>query len=255
MVRCRYAGYRHDVRYANLLRELEQHGDALRDAAVAAGPDTAVPTCPRWTVRRLLGHVGRVYSWALAAIADPAGAEVEPESPPQDWNALLPWYQSQHDRLIMTFGTDPAAPAWLPFARYEQCVFSWARRMAHETAIHRLDAEQATSPRGVAFEAEFAADGIDELLSLLLPSNGDWTTSTVSGTALVAATDTGTAWLIRLSPAQPPRVDDATHAATRPGSDVSVTGTADDIYRAVWRRPSAATVTGDTTVLEPLAAP
>lgn len=243
------------MRYANLLRELEQHGDALRSAAATAGPETAVPTCPRWTVRRLLGHVGRVYSWALSAIDDPSGEEVKPDSPPLDWDALLPWYRSQHDKLIMTFGTDPSSPAWLPFPRYERCVSSWARRMAHETAIHRLDAEEASSSHGGTFDAEFATDGIDELLAVLVPDNGDWTTNTTTGTALVHTTDVGNTWQIRLLPAQPPQVERPSPAATPPDSDVTVTGTADAVYRALWRRPSAATVAGDATVLKPLAGP
>jgi len=243
------------VRYANFLRELEQHGDALRSAAATAGPETAVPTCPRWTVSRLLGHLGRVYSWAAAAIADPSGENVKSETPPDDWDALLPWWESQQDKLIVTFGTDPAAPAWLPFPGYEQCVSSWARRMAHETAIHRLDAEQAASTAGGTFGAEFADDGIDELLTMLLPGSADWAGSDSTGSVLLRTTDTGDTWSIRLLPRQPPRVERTSRTLTQPTGDVAVTGTVDAVYRALWRRPSAATVTGDATILTRLATP
>ena len=52
---------------------IDQHLAALRDAvsafarhAQAAGLDVPVPTCPDWTVRRLIGHQGMVHRWAAA---------------------------------------------------------------------------------------------------------------------------------------------------------------------------------------------
>src|SRR4051812_13003298 len=52
---------------------VEQHLAALRDAVSAfvrhaqhAGLDVPVPTCPDWTVRRLVGHQGMVHRWAAA---------------------------------------------------------------------------------------------------------------------------------------------------------------------------------------------
>ena len=44
----------------------------------------------------------------------------------------------------------------------------WARRQAHETAVHRYDAQSAApggppAPAG-AFDPAFAADGVDELI-------------------------------------------------------------------------------------------
>ena len=51
----------------------DQHLAALRDAVSAfaryaqeAGLDVPVPTCPDWTVRRLIGHQGMVHRWATA---------------------------------------------------------------------------------------------------------------------------------------------------------------------------------------------
>jgi hypothetical protein len=43
--------------------------------------------------------------------------------------------------------------------------------MAHETAVHRVDAEWATDV-ATPVDAELAADGIDEILVLMLA--GDW---------------------------------------------------------------------------------
>ena len=50
-----------------------QHLDGLRVALQAfarhagrAGLEADVPTCPDWTVRRLIGHQGMVHRWAAA---------------------------------------------------------------------------------------------------------------------------------------------------------------------------------------------
>ena len=40
----------------------------------------------------------------------------------------------------------------------------WTRRQAHETAIHGADAD-ASAGRASVFPADFAADGVDELLT------------------------------------------------------------------------------------------
>src|SRR5262249_60086760 len=58
----------------------------------------------------------------------------------------------------------------------------WARRQAHETAIHRVDADQAAAGAGKAgggapFTPRFAADGIDELIMGFVGRNakrGSW---------------------------------------------------------------------------------
>lgn len=234
---------------------METHCEGLRAAAVAAGPDAPVPTCPRWTVHRLVGHLGRVYSWVTGAIADPANRDIAAEYPPQTWEALLHWWDSQHDALVEAFGTDPAAPAWVPYARYEQCVASWARRMAHETAVHRLDAEQATSARRAVFDPEFAADGIDELLTMLVPSRDRWSEAMAAGSVLVHATDVGSGWVLRLSPGAPPQVEMVTAGSSGFSADLTIAGNADAVYRAVWQRPNDATVTGDTALLTPIASP
>jgi uncharacterized protein (TIGR03083 family) len=81
---------------------------------------------------------------------------------------LIAAYREGHAALVATLrGADPdvdcatfmPAPSPLAF---------WARRQAHETAVHRYDAQSAL-PGGppspaAAFEAAFAADGVDELI-------------------------------------------------------------------------------------------
>ena len=46
----------------------------------------------------------------------------------------------------------------------------WFRRQAHETAVHRWDAQRAATPSSVdPIDATLAADGVDEWLEVFVP--------------------------------------------------------------------------------------
>ncbi|WP_254126238.1 maleylpyruvate isomerase N-terminal domain-containing protein [Amycolatopsis sp. CA-230715] len=218
----------------------------------AAGPDAPVPTCPKWTVSRLVGHLGRVHSLVREAVAHPHAGKVSPEPAPDGWAAVLAWQQAQSAAMLDALGAGPDAPAWLPFPGYAKTTGSWARRQAHEGAIHRLDADTANGDGTPLFDPAFAADGVDEMLTALLPFR-PWTDSAATGSVLVHAADAGRVWMLELREGVPPVVADGTSATF--DADVTVAGTADAVYRRIWGRPSDASVIGDVSLLEPLAAP
>ncbi len=234
-------------------RELRQQAAALRAAAVQAGPDAVVPTCPNWDVAKLLRHLGRVYATvALATTADPDGERPQPPAAPEEFDKTLAWWDEQLGELVERLGSgDADRPVWAFFPGGTPR--SWTRRMAHETAIHRLDAEHALTSTGtdhvhdLLFSSEFAADGIDEHLSVLLPGTRDWSDQHGDGHVLFHAADAGRAWMVSIRPEQPPEVSAPHDAALgRDEVDANVAGTADAVYRRVWGRPSSAVVTGDT---------
>jgi uncharacterized protein (TIGR03083 family) len=147
---------------------LDREGRRLADAASATAWDATVPSCPGWTVRDLVTHVGGVHRWA-AAIVGGALSQSDPEthaavgSGPPDAQ-LLDWFRSGHARLVQTLqSADPAVPFW-SFLPAATPLASWARRQAHETAIHRADVELAASGNVTHFDDAFALDGLDELL-------------------------------------------------------------------------------------------
>jgi uncharacterized protein (TIGR03083 family) len=117
------------------------------------------------TVGDLLVHVGSIHrmvtQW-IARGARPAGWECSPgDADPVDW------YRIGAAALIAAL--DPAraaAPAatWCP---WDRTLGFWVRRMAHETAVHRVDA-QAANGSPAPLEAGLAADGVDEVLTLWL---------------------------------------------------------------------------------------
>lgn len=242
------------VDHAAYLDQIRVQCAALRAAAVAAGPDAPVPTCPQWRVRDLVTHVATLQAWgALALALPPEGPAAPRPEPPADWEALLAWWDERAEESAARFAeTDPATRIWsfLPGLAPDAAWF--ARRQAHEAAVHRLDAEHAAKADvpSLLFDTDFAADGVDELLDLI--AQFGQTSATGEGTLLLHAADAGRAWLITLVPGAPMVVDTQPHEPTALDADSKVVGTADAVYRAVWGRPSHAVVSGDPGLVSTL---
>jgi uncharacterized protein (TIGR03083 family) len=244
------------VDHADHVQQLRTQYAALRAAAVAAGPDAPVPTCPGWTVRDLVGHLARVHSWALRALHTPVdGERPKADDHPADWDELLDWEDKKAAELADTLAyTTSNTPAW-SFLEPRTFAF-WSRRQAHETAIHRLDAEHARHGADVPsllFDIGFAADGVDEYLTRMLPHVARRKPIERAGRVLFHAADAGRAWEVRLTPGRPPEVGPITGSAT--DEDATAAGTADALYRAAWGRPSGAITSGDRSLLDGLPRP
>ena len=76
---------------------------------------------------------------------------------------LLAWFRAGHAALVETLSTADPGLVCATFMDAPSPLAFWARRQAHETAIHRADAESASGLRP-EYDPEFAADGIDELI-------------------------------------------------------------------------------------------
>ncbi len=227
---------------------IETEGALLRATALASGHDAAVPTCPGWTVQRLVGHTARVLAKATVTLqaADPATAPPRTAPPEGDFDAVLAGYDERLAALLTAVrATDPSAPAWNFSPTAPKTAAFWSRRMAHECTVHRIDAEAAVG-RETAVGSEMAADGIDEVLTRLIQRWTDqWSTAELVGTVLYHAADAGRAWAVRFVPGQIPQT--APEAVAEPNA--TVVGLADAVYRTVWGRPSRATVTGNLALL------
>jgi uncharacterized protein (TIGR03083 family) len=126
-----------------------------------------IPTCPDWTLRELAIHVGRAHRWATAIVGTRSAEFIPFRSVPDgkfpDGAAeRAAWLTDGAARLT---GTVQAAGGDLVWAFDEMLPASfWARRMAHETAVHRADAQIAVG-RVPDLAPVLAADAIDEWLS------------------------------------------------------------------------------------------
>jgi uncharacterized protein (TIGR03083 family) len=243
--------------------EIAEHIDALRcqgewlaDAAERAGLDASVPPCAPWQVKDLLRHTGYIHRWAARHITECPDQILD--GPPEeeilrggaDDTGLLTWFLDGHAALVQTLATaDPAVECATFIAAPSPLAF-WARRQAHETAIHRADAESAAGATP-EYEADFAADGIDELIMGFGRRRKYQPGSVTDGLRLrVVAKDTGDAWLIeaRDGRLQPRRDTDASAEAR-----CTVSGPASGLYLFLWNRadaaPAGVTVTGDPGLL------
>jgi uncharacterized protein (TIGR03083 family) len=244
------------------IHALHGHGVMLASAADFGGLDAAVLTCPPWRARDLLRHMGYVHSWARRYVADQV-TDVMPElteaeqlagGPPDD--RLNDWFLDGLDALIEALASaDPAMRAWTFLPAVSPLAF-WARRQAHETAIHCADAQLAAGLRH-AYQAEFAADGIDELLMAIFgrESASPATDAATGGTRalLVRAADTGQEWHVRLSEDACKIITTARGPCPSDSAACALTGPASGLYLLLWNRadPDAAgiTVSGDERVL------
>jgi uncharacterized protein (TIGR03083 family) len=232
-------------------RWLAADAHALLEAARSA-PQAAVPTCPGWTARDVADHTGEVYAHKVAAMRL-ARRPAEGDWPwaPDD-ESVFPWFEQRLDELLRELDTrDPSAPAWTWFDD-DQTVGFWLRRMAHETAIHRVDAELAAGRSLTPHDPALAADGVDEVLGTFLGADdvlqSESRDAGAAGSVLVDAGDR--CWLLEL-----PDGGSRLRQLQEPvDADARLGGSAGDLYRALWNRPTDSPVDrdGDAGVLERL---
>ncbi|MEV1067202.1 maleylpyruvate isomerase family mycothiol-dependent enzyme [Streptomyces sp. NPDC050263] len=234
---------------AEFISVLDREGRALAAAAAQAGPDAKVPTCPDWQVRDLLRHTGAVHRWAASFVAE-GGLAFHPlaERPDLDGDPLLDWYREGHGRLVDTLSAaSPDLRCWHFLPAPSPLAF-WARRQAHETAVHRVDAESARGrgPEEIARDlaVDFAADGVDELLRGFHARDRSRVRTEEPRVLRVRATDTADAvWTVRLSPE--PAVTERT---AQGDADCEVSGPAAQLYLSLWNRLPLPAATGDAAL-------
>ncbi len=208
--------------------------DYLRLREVAEGAlDRTVPTCPDWTGADLVQHVAEVFLHKTETMRQGAWPTPWPPEAPADRLAAL---DDSYRRLVAEFThRDPADHA-LTWYGPDQTVGFWLRRMAHETVVHRLDAELAAGMPHAPVPADLAVDGIDELLTCFLvyasdeyPDElGDHLADCDGRTVQIATGGVG--WQVRLGPAA------VTVERGVADAEAGVSGEPGDVLRWVWRR-------------------
>ncbi len=214
--------------------------------------DAAVPSCPGWTLRDLVEHLGGVHRWARDAVVDAAppqrsSALDPPTDPaPEEADALARWFGDGAISLANALdGHDLDAPTWTPFPIPDPTVAVWLRRQTHETALHRWDAEGAVAAAR-PLDPALSSDGIDEYLDVIVPRLVQRDGVVLpSGSAHLHCTDVPGEWTVEV-------VDgryelDRTH---RKG-DAAVRGSAEHLLLTLWGRDvpeGAVEILGDAQV-------
>ena len=209
-----------------------------------------VPTCPGWTAGEAIVHTGAVYAHKFACMRLPGGSTGEAEWDPRgpdDGQSTADWFQERLAELLdelVTRGPDAPSATWHPDHR---TVGFWFRRMAQETAVHRVDVESAfdvVSP----VDDDLALDGIDEVLDWFLVHWHDEVGPDAPGRGTVAVRTGDHMWRVALTA-------DAARLSREPGpADAVVSGEPSELLLWLWgRRPDSAVVReGDEELLRGL---
>jgi uncharacterized protein (TIGR03083 family) len=238
-----------DDRYLDLI---EQDGRRLGMVARRVDLDAPVPSCPGWTARDCVAHTAEVYQHKIACIRlqRSPGEDYEQQAPPG--TELVDWFSGSLAALLAELrGRGPAAPAytWWPD---DQTVGFWYRRMAQETAVHRLDVEDALG-EPTPIDPELAVDGIDEVLERFV-SGEDWGNMPAdewgdvdprAGEGTTIAVRSGDVWRSTLGP------DTVAFHRGDGAADASVSGDPESVLLWLWgRRPDGAVaLDGDPSAL------
>jgi uncharacterized protein (TIGR03083 family) len=166
--------------------ESARFGELVR-ALDGAAP---VPTCPGWSVADLTYHLAEVQDHWARVVRGADGSTLTPLRRPADLD-LPDTFEAASARLLEALAeADPAGSCWSWHP--EGGSIAWAlRRQAHEALIHRVDAEAAAglTPAAPA-EPGLAADGVDEVLTVMVAGVPEWGRFTPDGRLLrVRATE------------------------------------------------------------------
>ena len=238
---------------AELVDTVRRESEALI-AAVRGAPslDAPVPPCPDWTVRHLAHHIGEVHEFFTDQVraADVHDRHKTPAPPVEQIDA--DWAEEKARGLVGALdGADPDDPCWNWSGK--NLTVRWVmRRMAHETSVHRWDAESSAGGEPTPIELEVAIDGIDELFDMFLPAlHAEAAEQDVSldigGSWHLHATDSPHGeWILR-------SVDGEIlvgHGHEK--GDVATRGTASDLLLFLWGRVplEQLEVFGDTSIID-----
>jgi uncharacterized protein (TIGR03083 family) len=233
---------------------LDEDYSLFRDAAAAVAGDVQVPSCPGWTMDHLVRHLARVYLNKAAVLRT---GEWPKEWPPRGLagEPRLALLARAYRELIAELAVHgPATPAVTWYEPDETAGF-WFRRMAQETVIHRVDAEQAAGLAPTHVPDDLATDGIDEVLTCFLAyfspeaiasseMAGEWLAG-VDGAETIVVTAGAASWTVRPLPSCEVSVQAGVHGQPQ----ARVESAPGPLLRWLWGRASddAVRVSGDRT--------
>lgn len=232
-------------------------GDKFATAAGQGDLTADVPPCEGWNMRDLVRHLGVIHLWAAANVAHPSTdfLEVDDLSVLENywpelasaWPAdseLVSWYRQTNDNLVRVLQSAPPDLECYTFLPAPTALTMWSRRQASEIAVHRFDAEFS---RGLPshFAPAFAADMLDELLSGFAPRRRELP---VESTRVLHAHahDVDEDWYLTISP------EGIETSREGSGSDLTLSGTAAELYLLLWNRTpdSSVNLDGDSAIMD-----
>lgn len=240
--------------------EIVVQTDLLRSHVRSADMTAPVPSCPGWNLGQLLRHVGGDHRWADTVVRTRATEPVSDQQAndlagyaDEDRAVLDPWLAEGAARLAATLrAAGPDAQVWNPSDSDCRTAAFWARRMTHETVVHRADTALATGAE-YTIDDDIAFDAVDEWMEFATVPEAyepgpDAPGLLGPGRTLLFRADPATRWLVDLTGARPTWRRDSD---VLPESAVAVRGPVADLLMVLYRRPAPRVeVRGDTDLLD-----
>lgn len=174
--------------------------------------------CPGWDVHYLVRHLGGVHRVVIGAVERQERSQAvdhDPGNLPED--DLRTWFHDGSRHMLDLLRTDSQTPAWT-FVATDRTIGFWQRRQTQENLLHRLDVETALGCP-TPMPTHVAADGIAELVDVLIPWRAAKALALPPYAVRLRATDTGDDWLLG-------------HGNVAG----SAAGTAQDLLLTLWKR-------------------
>ncbi|CAN5776553.1 maleylpyruvate isomerase family mycothiol-dependent enzyme [soil metagenome] len=225
----------------------------LASRALSSGLEAPVVTCPRWRVADLVVHQGIVHRWAASNLRGdndvvPTKSQILKEVPIGD---LLAWFEDGAEKLVVTMReVDPDVDAMVFLKDAPSPRDFWARRQAHETTIHSVDAlagllgRMPTSAEA-GIDRHIALDGVDELVCGFITRGTTKLATEEPYIIAIEPTDSDRAWTLDVGTE---RI--VTEPTRGNRADVTFSGTATQLYLGLWNRGDEIGASGSRGALE-----
>ena len=234
------------MEYTEHVEAIEREVQRIEEAAAVGALTDPSPTCPAFTKRELVVHIGEFMGFWTHLLCEGTGRTKTPFSELDDQDPTR-WLGDLGGHMLNEFAlaaSDQHMWTWHPD---DQTAAFAARRACHELTIHRVDLEAVSGPAGPV-EAAVAADGIDEVAFLAKqglvmgygnPGGGE--TLHLHGTDVESAE-----WLVHLG------ADDIVVTHEHAKADLAIRGSVSDLEMLLYQRPVLGTVEffGDESVLD-----
>jgi uncharacterized protein (TIGR03083 family) len=230
------------VEYAEHIEAVGQQTSAFAKALMRGDADSQVPTCPDWTLRDLATHVGQVMGFWTHLVCEGTGRP-KPQFDEKPGPSAGMWFVQIAGFLIAELNAATADTKVWTWNPADQSAAFAARRMAHETAVHRFDAQMAIAKPEPVDPPALAADGIEEIFVMV----GAWPDSgRGNGETLHLHSAEGNEWLITMNP------DGLEIRREHAKGDLALKGAVSDLELLLYDRPPIGEVErfGDDGVLD-----
>ncbi|MBV8161609.1 MAG: maleylpyruvate isomerase family mycothiol-dependent enzyme [Acidimicrobiia bacterium] len=229
--------------YSEHVEAVERETGAFAKALMLGDGDARVPTCPDWTLRDLAVHVGQVMGFWTHLLCEGTGRQ-KPQFDEQPGPAAGLWFVQIAGCLVSELKAATAETKVWTWNPADQSAGFAARRMAHETAVHRFDAQMAVGQPAPIEPPALAADGIEEIFVMVeaAPERA----GRGEGQTLHLHSAEGDEWLITMDPSG---LDVRRKHAK---GDLALRGAVSDLELLLYDRPPIGEIErfGDSAVLD-----